>query len=95
MTDNNDKTPAQIEATGAATVDIEYAGKTYKFPASMDDADGDVLDAIDDQKFSHALKGLLGDDGWTAFKAAKPKVRDYEGLFSAYAKKIGLVSAGE
>lgn len=92
---SDDMTPAQIEADGELVVDVEYKGKTYQFPASLDDADGDVVDAIDDRKISHALRGLLNSDGWEAFKATKPKVRDYEGLFSAYAERIGLESAGE
>ena len=92
---SDDMTPAQIEADGELVVDVEYNGHTYKFPASLDEADGDVVDAIDNRKISHALQGLLGGTGWDAFKATKPKVRDYEGLFSAYAERIGLESAGE
>lgn len=91
----SDETPAQIEADGELTVDVDYKGHAYKFPASLDDADGDVVDAIDNRKISHALQGLLGEAGWDEFKATKPKVRDYEGLFSAYAERIGLESAGE
>ena len=85
----------QLEGTQADTVQVSYAGHTYVFPASLDDADGDVLEAVDDQKLSHALRGLMTADGWRAFKATKPKVRDYGGLFGAYAEAIGLESVGE
>jgi hypothetical protein len=88
------RTPAQIEAEAAGTVTVEYAGESYTFPASIDDADGDVMDAIDNQKLSHALTGLMGAVDWKRFKATKPKVRDYAGLFDAYAKRIGLESTG-
>lgn len=86
--------PTQIEATNAESVDVDYEGNTYTFPASLDEADGDVIDAIDEQKMSRALRGLLGDQ-WSTFKATKPKVKDYGGLFDAYAKRIGLSSSGE
>lgn len=89
------KSAAQLEAEGVESVEVEYAGKTYTFPASLEDADGDVLDAIDNEKLSHALRGLLDDQQWNAFKATRPKVRDYNALFDAYAKVIGLGSAGE
>lgn len=86
--------PAQIEAT-SDTVTVTYQDDTYTFPSSLDDADGDVLDAVDDMKLSHALRGLLSDEDWKRFKATRPKVRDYAGLFDAYAKTVGLGSAGE
>lgn len=85
----------QAEAEGTETVTVDYQGRKYELPASLDDADGDVLDAIDNQKLSHALRGLLDDAQWASFKTTKPKVRDYAGLFEAYAKVIGLGTAGE
>lgn len=88
------KDPAQVEADGDETVTVEYQDQTYTFPASLEDADGDVIDAVDDQKLSHALKGLMSAEDWKRYKATKPKVRDYAGLFDAYAKAIGLASTG-
>lgn len=85
----SDPTPAEAEMT-AETVTVDYGGRTFTLPASLDDVDGDVLDAIDDQKLSHALQGLLGPEQWAAFKATKPKVRDYGELFEAFAAKVGL-----
>src|SRR5450759_2130964 len=41
------KSAAQIEAEGDETVEITFKGDTYIFAASMEEADGDVLDAID------------------------------------------------
>lgn len=87
--------PVEVEASGFDTVKVDYLGRIYSFPASLDDADGDVADAVDDQKLSHALRGLLSVDDWAAFKATKPKVRDYAALFDAYAVTIGLGSVGE
>lgn len=88
------KPAAQAEAEDAE-VTIEYAGQSYVLPGSLDNADGDVMDAIDDEKMSYALRGLLGEQQWKRFKKTKPKVYDYDGLFSVYAKRIGLESTGE
>lgn len=92
-----DRQPSALEreARGAETVTVEYAGESYTFPGSLDDADGEVLEAVDDKKLSYALRGLLDEHQWKRFKATKPKVRDYAGLFEAYAKAIGLESTGE
>ncbi len=89
------KPAAQIEAERQGTVTVEYAGNTYEFPGSLDAASGDVIDAIDDQKLSYALRNLLDTEQWQRFKATKPLVRDYAALFDAYALRIGLGSAGE
>lgn len=88
------KPAAQIEAEGD-DVTIDYDGKQYTLPGSLDDADGDVMDAIDDEKLSYALRALLGPAQWKQFKKTRPKVSDYSSLFSLYAKQIGLESTGE
>lgn len=87
--------PIEIETSGDDTVKVDYGGRVYEFPATLDDADGDVLEAVDDMKLSRAIRGLLSVDDYTAFKATKPKVRDYAALFDAYAVVIGLSGAGE
>jgi hypothetical protein len=76
--------PVAAEAAGADTVKVEYAGQVYLFPASLDD-----------QKLSHALRGLMGADDWRRFKATKPKVKHYGELFGAYARTIGMDTVGE
>jgi hypothetical protein len=87
--------PAELEVGAAETTEVKYGGAVYVFPASLDDADGDVLDAIDNKAISHALRGLLGPAGWAAFKTTKPRVKHYGELFEMYAQAIGLGSAGE
>lgn len=90
----SDTTPApsgaELEATGTEVVPVEYQGQTYAFPASLDDADFEVLEAIDNQKMSHAVRGLLSDADYKRFKATRPKISDAASLFEAYAKVIGL-----
>jgi hypothetical protein len=96
MSDPTDQTVgAEAETRPAHTVTVEYNDADYAMPSSLDDVDGDVVDAIDDEKLSHALKSLLGPEQWKAFKATKPTVRDYGALFAAYAKVIGLETTGE
>lgn len=89
------RTPIEVEVLGDETVTVPYGDAIYVFPASLDDADGSVLDAVDDQKLSYVIRELLGKDQWAKFKASKPKVKDYGLLFDAYAKIIGLVSLGD
>lgn len=62
------------EATGSAT-SVEFNGHTYTVPPS-DDWDIDVLEAIDDQRMTHALKALLGDDQYGEFRKHNKKVRE-------------------
>ena len=88
-------TPAELEASESETVTVPFAGIDLILPASMEDLDGDVIDAIDDQKLSHALQGMLGAEQWAAFKRTKPKLRQYGELFDRWAKAVGLESLGE
>lgn len=62
---------------------------------STDDWPWDVLEAIDDEKFTIALRGLLSDEDYAAFKQFKPTVNDGAGLLEALAKAAGMESTGE
>lgn len=98
MADDQDadtSAPVKAEVLGDDEVLVAFGDSKYSFPASLEDADGDVLEAIDDQKLSYVIKGLLSDEDLRRFKATKPKVRDYAALFDAYAQAIGLPGAGE
>jgi hypothetical protein len=89
------KPAAQVEAEAVGTIEVQYDDITLTFPADMDEIDGDVLDALDDQKLSHVLRALLVNGEWERFKATRPKAKDYPRLFNLYAVQIGLNSAGE
>lgn len=91
----SDPTAPEVEATGADTIDVAYKGITYTFPADIASYDGDLLDAIDDEKFSHALRSLLDAEQWAKFKATKPTVGDYGALLDAWADAAGHRSSGE
>lgn len=91
----SDPTPAQLEAEGADTVAVVYQDETYTFPLSLDDLDGDVLEAYDERKMSVLLKAMMSPADWARFKATKPKVKDYPALFEAYAIAAGYENSGE
>lgn len=91
---DQDTSAVQAEANGEQTISVEYKGATYTFPASIETADGDVLDAVEQSHLGQALRGLMGSVQWAAFKKSKPKVSDYRDLFQAYAAQIGLETTG-
>ncbi len=86
--------PAELEASSDTEVKVQYGGNTYVFPATLEDASGDVIDAIDDQKISHALKSLIGDTQWETFKTTGPTFGQYGELLTAYLEEIGLATPG-
>lgn len=85
-------TPAQIEAEDIDTIEIEFKGETYVFPAALEDASGDVLDHIESQQLGKALRGLIGREEWAKFKSTNPTIKDYGELFGAFAREVGLDS---
>lgn len=90
----SDPTPAQIEAEGAETVQVEHNGESYTFPALVDELDGDAYDAFEDQRYSRGLRVVLSDEDWDRFKATKPKLKEYRALVNAWMAAVGVTSAG-
>ncbi|MBA9050785.1 MULTISPECIES: hypothetical protein [Streptomyces] len=79
--------PTKNDVTGE-TFAVEFNGETYDV-APAEEWDLDVLEAIDDNKLTHALKALLGAEQYTKFRAANKKVRDLGAFFDAAGKKVG------
>jgi tRNA U38,U39,U40 pseudouridine synthase TruA len=75
------------DATGTPTA-IEFNGETYDVPAS-EEWDIDVLEAIDDQRMTHALKSLLGEDQYATFRKSNRKVADLAKFFEVAGKAVG------
>lgn len=75
------------DALGTTTT-IEYNGDTYEV-APAEDWDLDVLEAIDDQRLTHALKALLGEDQYKTFRASNRKVSDLGKFFEVAGKAVG------
>ncbi len=86
--------PAELEASSDTEVKVQYGGNTYLFPASLGASSGDVIDAIDDGKISHALKSLVGDAQWATFKTTNPTFDQYGEFLTAYLEEIGLATPG-
>ncbi len=68
--------PAAVEASGDATMSIEYEGDTYTVPATVDDWDIEALEAAERGQPAALLNAVLGPAQYAAFKRAHPKVRD-------------------
>lgn len=61
-----------------ANVVFEFRGRKYTLPPNLNEADGDVLEHYENDKPISALKSLLGEEQFAAYKAAeKPKVKDH------------------
>lgn len=74
---------------------FEFRGKKYVVPPNMNEADGDVLEFYEADKPIHALKALLGDAQFAAYKAKeKPKVKDHIEFLDAAFSAMGT-SSGE
>lgn len=71
--------PTKADALSETTA-VEFNGTTYQVPAA-DDWDIDVLEAIDDQRMTHALRSLLGDEQYATFRAANRKVKAFGEFF--------------
>lgn len=87
------KAAAIAEATGEG-IAVEYDGTVYTVPAPID-WDIDVLDELDAGRFTKALRLVLGDEQYAAFKAAKPrKLADAVNLFQAISEACGTGDTG-
>ncbi len=87
--------PAELEAKGIDTIDVKFMDETFTFPATMDSAPIAVLVALDDQKFSHVIRGIMSPDDWEKFVAIPGlTIADAGKLFDEYAKQSGI-NAGE
>lgn len=78
-----------------AVVIFEFRGKEYTLPPNLNEADGDVLEHYENDKPISALKALLGEEQFAAYKAAhKPKVKDHIEFIGEAFKALGT-TAGE
>lgn len=76
-----------------ATVVFKFRGREYTLPANLNEADGDVLEHVENDKPISALKALLGEEQFTAYKAAvKPKVKDHIEFMGEAFKALGTTS---
>jgi hypothetical protein len=84
---------AAAEANGAP-VDVEYDGTVYTVPTPMK-WPLEVLDMLEEGKFTRALKAVLGGEQYDAFRAAKARtVEDAMKLWEAISAASGAGSTG-
>jgi hypothetical protein len=76
--------PKKNDVTGDP-IAVEFNGETYMVPPA-DQWDLDVLEAIDDQRMTHALKALIGDDQYALFRKGNRKVSDLGEFFTTAGK---------
>ncbi|MFJ9318805.1 hypothetical protein [Streptomyces globisporus] len=66
---------------------VEFNGTTYEVPPA-EQWNIDVLEAIDDQRLTHAVKALLGAEQYATFRVTNKKVADLGAFFEAASKKV-------
>lgn len=79
--------PTKNDATGQPH-SVEFDGETYLVPPA-DAWDLSVLEAIDNNKMTHALRALLGDEQYAKFRAGGRKVADLGRFFEVAGKSVG------
>jgi len=79
-------TTKKNDATGTAH-EVEFNGETYIIPTA-DEWDIDVLEAIDEQRLTHALRALLGDEQYAKFRAGNKKVKALGEFMNVAGEKV-------
>lgn len=83
---------AKAEATDetvTVTVTFTFDEVEYTIPPATE-WDVDTLEAIEAGMVTTACRAILGDDGWAAFKATKPKAKHLGELFEAIGAAAGI-----
>lgn len=83
----------KAEAT-STSVTATWRDRDWSAPAP-DAWPWDVLEAVDDEKYTRALRGLLTEEDYAAFKALKPTVTDGGELLEALVKAGGFEDTGK
>lgn len=83
------------EAPATVTLDVEVKGTKVSLvvPATFEDADPDVLVAMENERFSTAFKELIGDAQWRQMKALGWSARDFRAVVNKWQEISGLGNA--
>lgn len=79
--------PTKNDATGKP-LPVEYNGDTYLVPPT-EEWDLDVLEAIDDNKLTTALRALLGVEQYATFRKTNTKVKALGEFMDVAGKAVG------
>lgn len=78
--------------TEDTTVSFEFDGETYEYDREVLD-DAELLEAIDDNKLSHAAKAVVGEKQYARFREKRRKIKDVadfcEAAFTASGSDLG------
>ncbi|MGH3878068.1 MAG: hypothetical protein ACRDSK_13645 [Actinophytocola sp.] len=69
---------AEALAEGA---DVEFDGETYTIPP-YEEWDIDALEAMDDQRYTVAIRGIIGDDQYSTFRSRHSKIGELEAFLT-------------
>lgn len=78
--------PTKNDATGD-NFKVEFNGDTYDIPPA-DDWPLEVLESIDEQRMTSALRALLGEDQYETFRKTNKKVRALGEFFDVAGKAV-------
>lgn len=81
-------TEAQKAAATGGLIPVEFDGDTY-LVAPSEEWDISVLELVEESKVAGALKLLLGDKQWAAFRAGHGKVRDLTAMYEVLGSAVG------
>lgn len=88
-------TPAQVEASGVDTIEVEYLGDRYTMPATADDWDIEALELFQSGRSVAAVGLLMGTKQYSAFKVKHRTARRINEFADQLAVLYGFKSAGE
>lgn len=80
-------TDAQKAAATGEPVKVRYKNHTYTF--SPDALTIDVLEAIDDQKLTHVIRGLIGTEQWATYKSRHRSTDEFNEFLIAVMEAAG------
>lgn len=70
-------------------ITITWDGNTYRLVPSAD-WDINVLEAVEDGKITHILRGIIDGDGYARFAETKPKIADLDGFTRKAMRALGV-----
>lgn len=70
-------------------ITVTWKGKTYRIVPSTE-WDIETLEAMEDGKMTHMLRGMLAGDGYARLRETKPLITDLDELFGKIQKAVGI-----
>lgn len=80
-------TEAQKAAATGENLKVRFKGHTYSF--SPDDVTVEVLEAIDDQKYTRVMRELIGPTQWAAYKSRHKSADEFNEFMVAIMEAAG------